>query len=266
VLALHGWLDNAGSFDGLAPLLPGVRLVALDLPGHGRSEHRPPQCPYDFIYWVPDVLGAADALGWDQLQIIGHSLGASVGAFVAGTVPRRVRGLVLVDALGPTTTEPPGTPSALASAVARRRKHIGPSKRVHPGVEDAAAVLRTVNPTLTQRAALALAARGTRQVPGGYGWSFDPRLRLPSLLRLTEGHVRAFFKRIRCPALVVRAQNSWLVKSATIDARLECLQTVHLLDAGGGHHLHLVQPRGIASQVGRFLANPGRFSAAKESG
>ena len=35
LVALHGWLDNAASYDGLAPLLPLARydLISLDLPG-----------------------------------------------------------------------------------------------------------------------------------------------------------------------------------------------------------------------------------------
>ena len=40
-LCLHGWLDNAASFIPLAPLLKPLDLVALDMAGHGHSQHRP---------------------------------------------------------------------------------------------------------------------------------------------------------------------------------------------------------------------------------
>ena len=40
VLASHGWLDNAGTFASLAPLLPDCEIVALDLAGHGLSDAR----------------------------------------------------------------------------------------------------------------------------------------------------------------------------------------------------------------------------------
>ena len=45
-ILLHGWLDNAGSFDSLAPLLtsasPRHSFLCLDYPGHGLSSHLPP--------------------------------------------------------------------------------------------------------------------------------------------------------------------------------------------------------------------------------
>ena len=39
---MHGWQDNAGSFDRLIPLLPrNHAYLAIDLPGHGLSSRIP---------------------------------------------------------------------------------------------------------------------------------------------------------------------------------------------------------------------------------
>ena len=41
-VCLHGWLDNCGTFDTLAPIFPkGNRLICYDIPGHGYSSHIP---------------------------------------------------------------------------------------------------------------------------------------------------------------------------------------------------------------------------------
>ena len=47
VIACHGWLDNAASFDFLAPLLSACHVVALDMPGHGLSDHKSAQANYN---------------------------------------------------------------------------------------------------------------------------------------------------------------------------------------------------------------------------
>lgn len=51
IVALHGWQDNAGTFDKLIPLLPSnVAILAIDLPGHGLSSHLPIGQFY-YIFW-----------------------------------------------------------------------------------------------------------------------------------------------------------------------------------------------------------------------
>src|SRR5512141_2311782 len=81
-LLLHGWLDHAGSFDLLAPLLPG-RTVALDFRGHGGSEWVGAGGFYHFVEYVGDIDGVLDALGADAVRIVGHSMGGAVGLLYA---------------------------------------------------------------------------------------------------------------------------------------------------------------------------------------
>ena len=40
VIALHGWLDNANSFDRMLPGMEHLHIIALDLAGHGRKPLR----------------------------------------------------------------------------------------------------------------------------------------------------------------------------------------------------------------------------------
>ncbi|KAF1398184.1 Serine hydrolase-like protein 2, partial [Spheniscus magellanicus] len=76
VLCLHGWLDNANTFDKLIPLLPrDCYYVAMDFSGHGLSSHRPAGSPYHFLDYVTDVRRVAAALQWRRFTLMGHSMG-----------------------------------------------------------------------------------------------------------------------------------------------------------------------------------------------
>lgn len=257
VLALHGWLDNAGSFAALAPLLPGLRLVALDLAGHGRSDWRPPAANYDFVYWLPDVLDAADALGWTRFSLLGHSLGAAIAACATAVAPERVERLALLDGLGPLVSEANETPARLAAALKERKQ----ARRLRPPVyTDTAQMAERLLGAITgldARAAELLLVRGTRAVTGGSTWSHDPRLRTRSLLRLTEAQVHAFLRALRCPVLLLRAEQGWPVDVEQATARLACVDQLDRRVLPGCHHLHLVDPEPVARALADF------FSAAR---
>ncbi|NXW79626.1 SEHL2 protein, partial [Hirundo rustica] len=107
VLCLHGWLDNANTFDKLIPLLPrGYYYVAMDFSGHGLSSHRPAGCPYHFLDYVTDVRRVAAALQWKRFTLMGHSMGNfSFSCFFISPqfsflYPEMVDKLILLESLG----------------------------------------------------------------------------------------------------------------------------------------------------------------------
>jgi len=101
VLALHGWLDNAGSFETLAPLISNANIVAIDLPGHGLSDHRSPDSSYQVWDDLPQLFGLLDQLGWDKCILLGHSRGAMIATLMAAAMPERFTALITLDGMLP---------------------------------------------------------------------------------------------------------------------------------------------------------------------
>jgi esterase len=97
VLALHGFLQNAHAFDGIASVLvPHVHLLALDLPGRGGSQWAPP-VRYALTQYLLDLEVFLSKLGLPRVALIGTSLGGWMARLYATAHPRRVSRLVLND-------------------------------------------------------------------------------------------------------------------------------------------------------------------------
>ncbi len=253
VLALHGWLDNAASFDRLAPLLPGLRLVALDLTGHGRSQHRHPSVVHHFIDWAPEVIAVADALGWAGFSLIGHSMGAGISTLVAGTFPDRVDRLVLLEGAGPLAAEASKAPAQLAAALEDEARAASASARIFPSL-DAAVEARLRDSDLERGTAQLLVERGTVEAEGGVRFTHDPRLRSRSRLRLTEDQVLAFLAAISCPVLALRALQGWPFPEDLVAARLATIRHLETAEVEGGHHVHLTHPERVAPLINTFFS------------
>ncbi len=248
VIALHGWMDNAGTFEPLASLLPDLDLVALDLPGHGRSQHRPPEAFYHFIDWVPEVLAAADSLGWERFGLLGHSMGAGIATLVAGTAPERLERMVLLEGLGPMTS-----PESESVALLRRSLSFQLQKEAptYPSFE--ATVERLEKRGLTRAGAEALAKRAVVKCERGFRFGHDPRLRVPSRTRLTEPQVLAFIRAIEADTLLILAEDGLKFPEPQVRSRLQALTGGQVTQAPGGHHFHLDQPAGVAPLVSQWL-------------
>ena len=251
VLALHGWLDNAGSFDGLAPLLTGCDVVCLDFPGHGLSYHRPAGTPYHFVDWVPEVFAAADALGWDRFSLIGHSMGAGVATLAAGTFPQRVSSLVLIEGLGPFTHPDEESPAQLAKSLLFKPSN----KRLYYSTREKA-VERLAFRELEPHSAQALAERALREDENGWYFHYAQEVRAPSRQRLSEAQVRAFLEKIACPTLLILGKNG-LKAPPSYSGREQAVSNLKTITLQGKHHLHLDTPELPAPTILAHLQGAG---------
>lgn len=254
VLALHGWLDNAASFVPIAGHLHGpLDLVALDLPGHGHSPHLGAGAEYAPWVALAAILDAADALGWPRFALLGHSMGAGLASLLAVACPQRVRRLVCIEALGGLGEDADQAPERLRKAMEAARATPRRGLRTFPDLEVPVRARMHAN-HLSEASARLLVERGTHAVDGGWQWSTDPRLTLPSLYRATHAQVDAIVAALEQPALVVLAdppQPYW--PEPLRSARAARLRNGRSVVMAGNHHLHMDQPQAVAQAIGGFF-------------
>ncbi|GAB2536897.1 alpha/beta fold hydrolase [Rhodanobacter koreensis] len=249
LLALHGWLDNAGSFALLAPLLATrYRVIALDLPGHGHSGHLGTGAGYHYLDYVQTVLAAADALQLDRYSLLGHSLGAGVAALVAAAMPGRIERLLLIEGLGPLGDDGSHTLQRFRDALTPRGDN-GKPLRVFRSIEQAASA-RSMVSGLPAELARPIVERGLIETEGGWRWRSDSRLTRPSPVRLAETQIHALLRGIEAPAALLLAQpaTSYL-PNAPMQARADCVADIGVSHMAGGHHLHLEHPAAVADWI-----------------
>jgi pimeloyl-ACP methyl ester carboxylesterase len=254
VLASHGWLDNAGSFDLLAPKLSGCNLVALDLAGHGNSDNRSQDSAYNIWQDVGDLADVADELGWQRCTLIGHSRGGAISMLFAATFPERVDKLILLEGGLPITAEADEAPTGLAQALRETRALRGKTGRVFTDRAVAIAERASGFSKVTPAAAEILARRSLREVPGGFQWHADQRLKAQSELRLTPDQARAFARAITAPVLLLFAEKSPFAERPLYREMPQWFANIEVERVAGGHHFHLEGSEAeIAARIRRFL-------------
>lgn len=95
VVLLHGYLESLRVWDDFVGLLTDkVRVVAIDIPGHGRSSNIAPVHTMELMADV--VAGVLDTLGIEKVTMVGHSMGGYVALAFCAAYAHRLDSLVLL--------------------------------------------------------------------------------------------------------------------------------------------------------------------------
>jgi pimeloyl-ACP methyl ester carboxylesterase len=123
VLLAHATGFHARTWDAVARRLPGRRLVAVDMRGHGRSER--PEERYRWDRFGEDVADLVRVLDLRDVVAVGHSMGGHSVTYAAAMEPERFAALLLLDPVisrrPPAVAQPREDGSSGTSFVARRR-------------------------------------------------------------------------------------------------------------------------------------------------
>jgi len=254
VIALHGWLDNAATFDRMLPFMDNLNVVALDLAGHGLSSHRSIDASYDIWMDVGEVMAVADQMGWDHFALVGHSRGAIISGLIAGTFPDRISHLVLIDGFVPTPQSGDTAARQLAKAIRENNRFGASSPTFFHDFERAVQARVNGFVPLDVGAAALLAGRGVVEGPRGFYWSSDQRLKAASYTKYSTEHLKSFFLAIAARVMLIQANDSPFSPERQQSELFGWVPQMQIVKMPGSHHLHLEgQAEEVASKVQTFL-------------
>ncbi|HTP51961.1 MAG TPA: alpha/beta hydrolase [Anaeromyxobacteraceae bacterium] len=259
VLCLHGFLDLSWGFASVAPAFAraGYHVVAPDFRGHGDSDRVGPGGYYYFMDYVHDVADLVEQLARERLAIVGHSMGGSVAALYAGAFPDRAAKVVAMESIHVLEAKDEDLPRRAVEWILGVRRARQRGARALPSVEACADRIRRFDPRCPPDVALFLAERGTLPVPGGRAFKHDPVhvTRGPAPYRLAQA--KAFWRAIRCPVLLLEAEESEMPPPPDMEERVACFHRARRrCIAGAGHMMMRHQPDRVARAVLDFLAEP----------
>ncbi|XP_019817483.2 serine hydrolase-like protein 2 isoform X1 [Bos indicus] len=273
VLCLHGWLDNANSFDRLIPLLPkDFNYVAMDFGGHGLSSHYSPGFPYHYQNFVSEVRRVAAALKWNRFSLLGHSFGGAVGGMFSCIFPEMVDKLILLESL-PFVLDT-NEMDNLLTYKRRAIEHVlqveasrKPEQVVSP--EEMLQRLLKKNSHAGEECGKHLLQRGTTQVATGVWLNRDRRITWAEhcLDFVSRELFMHYIKNLQARVLLVKATEGYYALRREDDADKETVMFVvsslksvlkerfQYFEVPGNHYIHMNQPQQVARVISSFLQN-----------
>lgn len=214
-------------------------IIAFDLPGTGRSAR--PRWPLRMPQLADVVTGLLDELGYEELDVLGYSLGGTVAQELAHRAPARIRRLVLC-----ATT--PGLPSMPPNPIVTALM-LTPARYWNRQLAEL--ILPIIAGGQTARDPRALHAgldKRLVQPPSAMGYLYQ-------LYALSGWSSHPWIGRVRHPALVLHGDRDPVVPLVNGRYLAEALPHGRLEVVSGAGHLFLLdEPHSVVPALNEFLA------------
>ncbi|XP_023224500.1 serine hydrolase-like protein 2 [Centruroides sculpturatus] len=266
VLALHGWQDNAATFDRLIPLLsPDLHIVAIDYIGHGRSSHKTDGLPYfklEFIYHIKLI---AEYFNWKKFSIIGHSWGSEFAITFSSMYPEMIDKVIGIDLLKPVTYSVEGISSKIKRKIDEYKAEQEKIKNnsnppVYTKEEATKRLLNSEYNDCGEDEIKLLIERGTKEIePGKYVFTRDPRIKYVWDCGFNSSVVmKSLISNIRCGLLLIKAKRSPIFSDQEsynefLKLYSEKCSRFEYVEIDGNHFIHLSYPERIAPIINAFI-------------
>ena len=242
LVLLHGIARVAHTFDHLAPYYAKARhVVAIDMRGHGDSAWDP-QAQYTVEDYTKDVAGVITQLGLRDIVLWGNSTGGRVVQMIGGTMPERVKAVIVED-VGPER------PAEVSN---RRASRMAVEAAGWATEEELAAHIRRDYPR-TRPALLENFVRhgSMRNADGRIVLKRDPAI----LKGFTPTELWDTVRRVRAPIIYILGGASTIVPQETQTKLREVLPQVQIVTMPGlGHYPSDEEPEAFRVIVDEFLA------------
>ncbi|KAB7504820.1 putative serine hydrolase [Armadillidium nasatum] len=274
ILALHGWMDNAGTWDNLCPLIDNdYPIYALDFPGSGLSSHPSTNLGHYFMDNLVTVHKVINHFNWKKLILLGHSMGGATSLLYAGAFPDKIEKVISIDARNLFTDDAKDqcvrTVTSLKELSKAAEKQVTQNPRYEYN-EIVQKLVESYGGSLNEDAAKTLLIRNSvRHEDGKFSFTHSPVLKVNYTLTPSFEQAFTFVSNITCDLLIIKATTTVLRGKRTnikkvFNSFKKTSSNFVFEELEGRHHLHLITPHAVAEVINRFLYDHAQSKSSKE--
>uniref|UniRef100_A0A2A4JFX9 AB hydrolase-1 domain-containing protein n=1 Tax=Heliothis virescens TaxID=7102 RepID=A0A2A4JFX9_HELVI len=266
MLLVHGYMDSAATFTLLVEQLPDTHYyVALDMPGHGKSDPFPPGLLVSHLNIVEVIRLIVKQMDWKNFVYMSHSMGFVIGILYNHLFPGKITKMIHIDPAAPISMYyyVHNTPQRWYQHLydtyysGYHRWNAGSTRRL---TLDEAVNLLVRNRSISENQAEVVLSRAL--VPDGEGkfkLSWETRMKQIASAPISEETFYTVMTQHAPPMLIVEASEDVSVPpgrefaASILEKCRLMLPNFHRVTVTGGHDVHITHPESIAPHVEKFL-------------